>query len=132
MSEDRLRAAAEFMMDALNRHDWETVASVIVPEFEYCPVEESVSYRGPEAFVEYQQQLLRAWDHYCQRLEELQLSADATRAFVAIHLEGKGKTSQVDVSAEMFHVWELQDLSVLRVVEYANRAEALAAFHGGS
>jgi ketosteroid isomerase-like protein len=67
-----------------------------------------------------------AWSSYSEEVEEI--IADGGEIVVAaISINGRGRTSGVEISQRFFHVFEMREGRILRMREYLNRAEALEA-----
>jgi ketosteroid isomerase-like protein len=61
------------------------------------------------------------------RVEPLEIQINGDQAFVWVRFSGHGAESGVPIDMELAHVVTIKRDKVLRVVEYADRAEALEA-----
>jgi ketosteroid isomerase-like protein len=68
---------------------------------------------------------LSSWDRY--RLELLELSEHGDRYFAAVRGSGRGVSSGVPAEDLFFQVWTFRDGRVVRIENFAERDEALAA-----
>ena len=76
---------------AFNKRDWGAFSAELDPEVEYAPVEEDAVYRGPEAFLQYVERWLEAWDTFLGEAEEIESTPAEDRAFIALRFRGRGK-----------------------------------------
>jgi uncharacterized protein len=68
---------------------------------------------------------LSSWDGY--RLELIELLASGDRCFAAVRGSGRGVLSGAFVQDLFFQVWTFRDGRVVRIENFAERDEALAA-----
>jgi ketosteroid isomerase-like protein len=120
---DRVRR----LFAAFNKRDWGAFSAQLDPEVEYTPVEEHATYRGPEAFTEYLEQWLEAWETFSGEVEEIEITSAEDRAFIAMRLRGRGKGSGVAIDNRTFWSGELRGGRLYRISEYTGREEALDA-----
>ena len=112
---------------AFNKRDWGAFSAELDPEVEYAPVEEDAVYRGPEAFLQYVERWLEAWDTFLGEAEEIESTPAEDRAFIALRFRGRGKGSGAEFDDRIFWVGELRGGRLYRISEYTDRAEALEA-----
>jgi ketosteroid isomerase-like protein len=95
------------------------------PNAQYEPIEEGASLRGQDEIAEYFRRWLDVWDDFRWEVEEL---IDAgNQVLSAALLSGRADSSGVEISQRIFYVTELRNLKVVRVREFLDRGEALAA-----
>jgi ketosteroid isomerase-like protein len=88
------------------------------------PTEEGPSY-GLDAIRDNFEHWKVAWEELDVTIEELIDAGD--RVFLTAHHRGRGRGSGVEVDTRLYSVYTLRDGKVLRIDEYADRAEALEA-----
>jgi ketosteroid isomerase-like protein len=72
------------------------------------------------------------FERWASAFEELEVSAEefidaGDRVLVTAHHRGRGRASKVEVDGRFYEVYTLRNGKVVRVDEYVERAEALAA-----
>ena len=82
-------------------------------------------YRGLEEVRRFLRSFGRHWEEIRFELEELREVENSVLAFV--HFVGRGKASGAEVDAHLVHVWELENLKVLRIRTFFDREEAVRA-----
>jgi ketosteroid isomerase-like protein len=112
---------------AFNERDWDALFAELDPEVEYMPIEEHATIRGREAFTEYLERWLEAWETFMGEAEEIEVTPAGDRAFLALRFRGSGKGSGVAIDDPIFWVGELRGGRLHRISEYTNREEALEA-----
>ena len=113
---------------AFNKRDWDAFSAELDPAVEYAPLEEQAVYRGPEAFIQYAERWLEAWDTFLVEAEEIESTPAEDCAFIAIRFRGRGKGSGADFDdRRSFWVGELRGGRLYRISEYSDRAQALEA-----
>ena len=95
------------------------------PDFEWVQAETGTPTREFDAILEGHRQWIEPWEEIHQELEELLDGGDAVMAVV--HLRGRAKLSGVEAEMRTYFVFSFRDGKVVRVVEYLEREEALAA-----
>ena len=90
----------------------------------FNPVEESPIH-GLEAVRAYIRRWEEPWDDYEVEAEEFLDAGD--RVVMTLHVKGRGAGSGVEVEARSHQVITLRDGRVIRMDEYLDRADALAA-----
>jgi ketosteroid isomerase-like protein len=88
------------------------------------PTEEGPSY-GLDAIRDNFEHWKVAWEELDVTIEELIDAGD--RVFLTAHHRGRGRGSGVEVDTRLYSVYTLREGKVVRVDEYADRAEALEA-----
>ena len=96
------------------------------PDHVYEPIEEEGSVRGHEALVEWNERWFEAWDEFHAHVDELIEAGDGVYVS-CITAGGRGAGSQMSVDQPFFHVFDLRDGKILRMREYTDRREAIAA-----
>jgi ketosteroid isomerase-like protein len=82
-------------------------------------------YRGVGEVRSFLGSFGRHWEEIRFELEELREVQDSVLAFV--HLIGRGKASGAEVDAHLVHVWEMENMKVLRIRTFFDREEAVRA-----
>jgi ketosteroid isomerase-like protein len=95
------------------------------PNCEYWPVEEVDAVSGHDALIGWIERWLDAWSSYSEEVEEIIDGGEIVVA--AISINGRGRTSGVEISQRFFHVIEMRDGRILRMREYLDRDQALEA-----
>jgi ketosteroid isomerase-like protein len=95
------------------------------PEAEYWPVEEASPIRGHNGLVRWIQRWLEAWDETWDVIEEILEDDEVVVAATRVH--GRGRISGMEISQRLIDVFELRDGKVLRITEYLDPRDALAA-----
>ena len=95
------------------------------PKCEYRPVEEIDAIRGHEALIEYFERWLEAWSSYSDTVEEIIDGGEIVVA--AISINGRGRTSGVEIRQRFFHVFEMHEGRIIRLREHLDRDSALEA-----
>jgi ketosteroid isomerase-like protein len=88
------------------------------------PVEEGPSH-GLDAIRDNIEHWKSAWEELEVTAEEFIDAGD--RVLVTVHHRGRGRESGIEVDARFYEVYAVSDGKVVRVDEYAQRAEALEA-----
>ena len=105
------------------------IASYVATHFdadcEYRPVEEANPVRGHAALTRWLGRWLEAWDDAWDEIDEL-YETDET-VVTAIRTHGRDRKSGLEISQRLFDVFELRRGMVVRVTEYLEPREALAA-----
>jgi len=110
--------------DAYSRGDFDQIRAYADPAVVMITLEEGPLY-GIEAVRKNHERWWEAWESSESRLEEAIGVGD--RVFVAARFRGRGRASGAEVQGHHFEVYTVRDGKVLRVHEYAERAEALEA-----
>jgi ketosteroid isomerase-like protein len=106
------------------RGDRTEAEAIFDPDFVMNPLEEGPAY-GLDAIRDNIEHWKDAWDELEVTPEEF---IDAgSRVLVTIHHRGRGRGSGIEVDARFYEVYTVSDGKVVRVDEYAERSEALAA-----
>jgi ketosteroid isomerase-like protein len=92
---------------------------------EYRPVEEASPVRGHNALVAWIERWLEAWEDAWDQIDEIVASGEIVVAAIRVH--GRGRSSGLEISQRLFDVHELRDGRVLRITEYLDSDQALAA-----
>jgi ketosteroid isomerase-like protein len=95
------------------------------PDCEYRPVEEAGPVRGHGALARWIERWLEAWEDAWDEIDEIVASGEMVVAAVTVN--GRGRSSGLEISQRLFDVHELRDGRVLRVTEYLDSDEALEA-----
>ena len=130
MSEENVEVSEPVrrLVAAFNKRDWGAFSAELDPEVEYAPVEEHRVYRGPEAFSQYAERWLGAWeDTFSVEAEEVESTPAQDGALIAVRFRGMGKGSGVEIDERLFWVYELRGGRLYRISEYTDRAQALEA-----
>jgi ketosteroid isomerase-like protein len=96
------------------------------PECEYQPVEEEATVRGHDALVRWNERWFEAWNEFHADVEEMVEAGDGV-IVTGLVASGRGTGSGMPVEQRIFHVLELREGKVLRISEYLERDQALAA-----
>jgi ketosteroid isomerase-like protein len=116
------------IIDALNRGDVDGMLARMHPDFEWRPLESSPvarSYRGREQVRRYVEDWLNTFDSL--RLDLQDPTEVGDRVVAVIHGRGRGRASGVELETRFCQVWTLRRGTAVRMEEYANREQGLAA-----
>ena len=102
-------------------HSW--VLGYFDPNCEYRPVEEVNAVCGHQALIGWTKRWLEAWSSYSDRVEEIIDGGEIVVA--AISINGRGRTSGVEIRQRFFHVFEMREGRILRLREYLGEAAGL-------
>ncbi len=118
-----------FMRGELNR---DAVAQIGDPQFEFRWHDERTMpdlpqhLRGPQAFIEFWEQLRSAWDDLTLEALEL-LDAPHGRVLTLTRQSGRGRESRVPVDVHSFHLWTIREGKIRALELFRHRADALEA-----
>src|SRR5262245_39457116 len=123
MSEQNVEVVRE-VWDAYERGDYARVAAFHDPYIVVVALEEGALY-GSDA-------VLASWDRWNEAWEEVETSPEEVighgdRVFVAARFQARGRGSGIEVETSLYEVYTVRNGKVLRIDEYAHRAEALEA-----
>ena len=99
-------------------------AAIFDPNVVMNPVEEE-AYHGLDAIRANFEQWSSAWDALEVTAEEVVDGGD--RVLICAHHKGRGRGSGIEIDARFYEVYTLHRGKVVRVDEFAERAEALKA-----
>jgi ketosteroid isomerase-like protein len=128
MSEDNVeivrRAFAYEIYGVGDRADAEAIFDPNVVMNPFRAIDEEPSY-GPHAMRD-------DWERWASAFEELTVTVEEIidaedQVVVVAHHQGRGRESGAEVDARYYEVYTVRNGKVLRVDEYADRAEALEA-----
>jgi ketosteroid isomerase-like protein len=86
---------------------------------------DSGTYLGIDRLVEYTRGFLEPWTRITIEVEELTAAGDSVVA--TVHQRGVGSESGAETEFEYFQVWSFRGDKVIRLENFRERAEALAA-----
>ena len=104
--------------------DVEEALTYADPGIVWNPIEEPAT-KGHDAVRSYLERWGREWDRYDAIPEESVDSGD--RVLVTVLSRGRGRVSGIEVEARFYRVYTLRDRKIIRMDEFAQRAEALKA-----
>jgi ketosteroid isomerase-like protein len=114
--------------DAYNHGDFEAASRFLDPEVEYITLADVVepdTYRGHEDVLGYIYSLLADFEDWHTEPEDLIDVGE--QVVVSVRATGKGKRSGVPVEITWTSVYSLRDGIIVRIRNYAEKAEALEA-----
>jgi ketosteroid isomerase-like protein len=121
---DRLRRGYE----AFARRDLDAALEMMDPEIEAHDAPEAPDaavHHGREAVRRDWEQMFALFEDFTIDIEEV---FDASEELVVfLRLSGRGRESGAGVDARMAHIWTLREGQAIRLRQYLDRAEALAA-----
>ena len=106
------------------RGDRTDAEAIFDPNFVMNPIEEGPSH-GLDAIRDNIEHWKDAWEELEVTAEEFIDAGD--RVLVTLHHLGRGRGSGIEVDARFYELYAVSDGKVVRVDEYADRAEALEA-----
>jgi ketosteroid isomerase-like protein len=115
-------------MEADDWPEWGEAFDYIHPDIEWRTVFLGETFHG-------RAEVARAWDDFLRWAEDYRPSLETTeilgadRVFAEVRLvgRGKGQRSGMQLNARFYNVFTIKDGLILRLEEYATRAEALEA-----
>jgi ketosteroid isomerase-like protein len=123
MSEENAEIVRE-AWDAYSRADYDRVAGFHDPHIVVITLEDGAVY-GNDAVLANYERWNEAWEGAETTLDEVIGRGD--RVFLAARFHARGRASGVEVETRLYEVYTVRDGKVLRIDEYATRAEALEA-----
>ena len=102
----------------------EEVLASFDPDVVMKPIEEGASF-GVDAIRDNFQHWQSAWEELEVTIEEIIDAGD--RVILAAHHRGRGRGSGITIDARYYEVYTLLKGKIVRIDEYADRAEALEA-----
>jgi ketosteroid isomerase-like protein len=110
--------------DAYARADFDQIRAHSDPAVLMITLEEGPLY-GIEAVRKNHERWWEAWESSETTVEEVIGNED--RVFVMARFHGRGRVSGAEVKGSHFEVYTLRDRKVIRVEEFSERGDALAA-----
>jgi len=123
MSQENVKVVRE-AWDAYSGGDYDRIAGFHDPHIVVVTLEDGAVY-GNNAVLANYERWDEAWEGAETSLEEVLGHGD--RVFVAARFHARGRASGVEVETSLYEVYTVRDGKVLRIDEYAHRAEALEA-----
>jgi ketosteroid isomerase-like protein len=131
MSEENVEIVRR-IYDAVSRHDTATVIAAYDPEVEWDTSRSPWGsimggrlYRGHGGLRRFYSEWYEAWGDYDEVLEELIDGGE--QVIVGATGRGRGRASGAAVEWSQYGVWTIRDGTVMRVVWFPTRDEALEA-----
>ena len=119
MSEENVEIVRRFLVV-----DLDELWAYVDPGIVWNPVEES-SARGPEAVRSSTERWKSEWDDYELTPEEFIDMGDRVVATIRFRARGRGSGAEVD--ARLYDVFTLRDGKIIRMDQFTEQSEALAA-----
>jgi ketosteroid isomerase-like protein len=94
------------------------------PGIVWNPADEAAQH-GLDAVRAYMERWESEWENLSTIPEDFLDAGD--RVIVTVHFSGRGRTSGIDVDALLYEVYEVRAGKVVRMDEFVERGEALAA-----
>jgi ketosteroid isomerase-like protein len=123
MSQKNVEVVRE-LWDAYSRGDFDQVLALSDPYVVMVSLEEGALY-GPDAIRKNYERWREAWEKPETVVEEVIDTGDQVVVIARFH--GRGRASGVTVEQRLYEVYTLRNGKILRVDEFSERAEALAA-----
>jgi ketosteroid isomerase-like protein len=111
--------------EASTRRDNEAALALYDPEVTFHHQVDGSVYRGLTGVREFFRDWLAAWSELSYDAEEWIDAGDDVVA--ALHVQARGRHSEVPVERREWHVWTLREGKLWRLRIYATKAEALEA-----
>ena len=125
MSHDQTEANLELVLDwmgALRRSDIDSLADRFHPDVVWVDVAGSTACRGREQVLAW----LRASPGQPHQVDALELVADEEHAVLGVHDRSREDLSGVELHGQLFTVFTVDEGQIVRLRDFAQRAEALA------
>jgi ketosteroid isomerase-like protein len=111
------------LYDAFNGRDLHGLLDLMAPDIELRTTVET--FRGHEGVAAFIQEADRTFDGFTLTAGDV---IDAGEVIVvAVHEQGHGKGSGIDINDDFTHVWTLRDAHAVSLQAFTNRPEALEA-----
>jgi ketosteroid isomerase-like protein len=116
------------LADAFNERDLDRAIGTFDPEAEW-----QMAREDPDSTIQRGAQAIRGmWDSWLESYPDLQLRAEEVvpaddRVFVWVRITGSGAASGAEVEMQEAYVYTMRDGRIVRVEEYFDRREGLAA-----
>ena len=123
MSEENVEVVREAWV-AYSRGDYDRVAGFHDPHIVVVTLEDGAVYGNDDVLANYER-WDEAWEEAETTLEEVIGQGD--RVFLTARFHARGRASGVEIDTRLYEVYTVRDGKVLRIDEYADRAEALEA-----
>src|SRR5262245_8674309 len=111
--------------DAYSRGDYDRVAGFHDPHIVVVTLEDGAVYGNDAGLANYKR-WNEAWEEGAETTLD-EVTGQGDRVFVATRFRASGRASGVEVDTRLYEVYTVRDGKVLRIDEYAHRAEALEA-----
>ena len=109
--------------------DWSRL-ELLAKDVAYFPTPETVDAgerRGRQSFRRYLEDFLReAWSDDVG-FEATDIRGHGDRVIARVELHGRGRASGLELSGRVFQVFTVRDGEIVRIEDFIDRAEALAA-----
>ena len=116
------------LLEAWDAGDVERILDHLDPDAELVPLRaqlEGTEYRGATGLLRLRTDLDRDWENLRFEVDEFR---EREGMVVSLgHLEGKGRTSSIDLRVPIAFLWRLRDDRVVFVQSYSDAPEALRA-----
>jgi ketosteroid isomerase-like protein len=124
-----LEETFHFAYEAWSRRDVETLLEVVHPDAEARPIlganiGASV-YRGHDGLRQWFRDLHQEWESFQTRVTRIDEHGDRVMCTIDIH--ARGRASGAVIEGELYHVIEMRDGLILRLIAFRDRAEAMRA-----
>ena len=123
MSQENVEIVRE-AWGAYSRGDYDRVAGFHDPHIVVVTLEDGAVYGNDDVLANYER-WDEAWEEAETTLEEVIEQGD--RVFLTARFHARGRASGVEIDTRLYEVYTVRDGKVLRIDEYADRAEALEA-----
>jgi len=128
MSQENVEIVKTFG-DAWQRGDLAAALSIVDDEVEWhdqAAIPDSAVHHGPEAVRRHWEQWLAPWQKIEYETEELR-GGSGDCVMVVLRRRGRGKTSGIEVTDQVIHVYTVRGDKIVRFQGYSDKAEALEA-----
>jgi ketosteroid isomerase-like protein len=115
--------------EAFARRDLDAALAMLDPEIEaHDPPEmpDAAVHRGRDAVRRDWEQTLELFDRFRIDVEEI-VDAGDDQVVLLVHYSGTGRESGAAVEARTAHLWTVREGKAIRLRQFLDRAEALAA-----
>jgi ketosteroid isomerase-like protein len=124
-----MRETIDVAYEAWSRRDIETLLEVVHPEAEARPIlgaNLGVSvYRGREGLKAWFRDLHQEWERFETTVTRIEPRGE--RALCTVHIHARGRASGIVIDDVLFHLIEIRDGLILRLVAFDDRAAAVKA-----
>ncbi len=114
--------------DAWQRGDLAAALSLVDDDVEWhdqAAIPDGALHHGPKAVQRHWDRWLAPWEEIDYEVEELRGSGECV--LVVLRRRGRGKSSGIEVTDQVIHIYTLRNDRIVRFQGYSDKAEALKA-----
>ncbi len=109
--------------DALRRNDVEAMTAALAPTVVWQGIQAGFVCHGPDEVVE---GFVSGYDA-SQEIDSIELLGSDTHVVLGVRAPDLGQVEGIDIGPELYNVFTIEDDKIVRIQDYLDREEALAA-----